>query len=50
MMPHSQKAVLDVMADAGIRADSPDGWSADLPALRAKSLRNSDGVIPWPRS
>src|SRR5205807_5702788 len=28
-----RQAVLDVMADAGIRADSPDGWSADLPSF-----------------
>src|SRR5207245_3467878 len=28
-----RQAVLDVMADAGIRADAPDAWSSDLPAF-----------------
>jgi DNA helicase HerA-like ATPase len=28
-----RQAILDVMADAGIRADSPDGWAADLPSF-----------------
>jgi DNA phosphorothioation-dependent restriction protein DptH len=28
-----RQAVLDVMADAGIRPDAPDAWSADLPAF-----------------
>jgi hypothetical protein len=28
-----RKAVLDIMADAGIRQDSPDAWSADLPTF-----------------
>jgi hypothetical protein len=28
-----RQAVLDVMADAGIRPDAPNAWSADLPAF-----------------
>jgi DNA phosphorothioation-dependent restriction protein DptH len=28
-----RQAVLDVMADAGIRPDTPDSWAADLPAF-----------------
>ncbi len=28
-----RQAVLDVMADAGIRADAPDAWTGDLPAF-----------------
>jgi hypothetical protein len=28
-----RQAVLDVMADAGIRPNAPDAWSADLPAF-----------------
>src|SRR5262249_32248119 len=37
-----RQAVLDVMADAGIRAESPDGWSADLPAFGEVQLKLND--------
>ncbi len=37
-----RQAVLDIMAEVGIRQDTPDGWSADLPAFASIQDRLAD--------
>jgi DNA phosphorothioation-dependent restriction protein DptH len=37
-----RQAVLDVMADAGIKQDAPDSWSADLPIFRGVQDKLND--------